>query len=466
MSSVQSIVLHEYEKTIKVSQWDTVYGSVRPYTATNKCVWYQSSKPNVVYVDSETGCIHGLQTGRAVITVYSDENHDIQSYCVVNVEHPVPVSNMWLTRSKMTLKVDEYSDDLCAEIFPYNATNKNVTFVSSNPNVARVYFDGGIRALSPGTTIITATTDDGGYTATCKVHVIVGDVTIKKIGGFTEVVFESGKRWQCINKDMIYKPENATRMLIDRSNFNLFVNPNTVPIVHEFRYYSPEEFKVLFAIDPLGVARYIEQYAIFKCESLCETLQLKDEFFELFFDRKPKYFTLTNDGDWIETTDKSDPENVISESESYFGIHSIGNIDGIRILTNLVDIGTYVLSLFSKSDITDEIIELGGTLIKIALYCYDKDYESAARELLEYAINVDYETDPDEFDIYGELLDPVFDTLAVLNSMQDILDCLSEKQMYYCATIDYCVNKVNYNVKLQLQNGNVYTLSSINDLII
>lgn len=92
-------------------------------------------------------------------------------------------------------------------------------------------------------------------------------------------------------------------------------------------------------------------------------------------------------------------------------------------------------------------------------------YSAAANELFEYAISFDPNTDADKYDARGELIYPVFDALSALNNIADILECLSNKQMYYCATIDYCVNKVNYNVKLQLQSGKTYTLSSINDLI-
>lgn len=460
---VESISFPVPELTMNVNNTMKLGVIVSPSNATNRKVYWSSCCSDIATVDSD-GTVRPQSPG--VVDIYATtEDGNLTAKCTITINEYIPVRSIRFANSELTLKQSN-TKKLNAIIEPSNATYPQVIWQSCCPDIATVDSNGTIIPHSPGYVDIYATTVDGSLTTKCTVHVVIEDVTIKTVDYFTEVHFESGKIWKCINKDMIYKPENATRMLIDRSNFNLFVNPNTIPIVHEFRYYSPEEFKVLFAIDPLGVARYIEQYASFKCESLRETLQLKDEFFELFFDRKPKYFTLTNDGGWIETTDKSDPENVISESESYFGIHSIGNIDGIRILTNLVDIGTYVLSLLAKSEITEELIELGGTLIKIGLYCYDEDYASAAKELLKYAINVDSETDPDEFDIYGELLDPVFDTLALLNNMQDILDCLSEKQMYYCATIDYCVNKVNYNVKLQLQNGNVYTLASINDLII
>ncbi|MBR4225184.1 MAG: Ig domain-containing protein [Candidatus Methanomethylophilaceae archaeon] len=57
-----------------------------------------------------------------------------------------------------------------ATVFPSDATNKNVIWTSSNTGVATV--DGGVvTTLAVGEAIITATTEDGGYSAQCKVTV-------------------------------------------------------------------------------------------------------------------------------------------------------------------------------------------------------------------------------------------------------------------------------------------------------
>ena len=63
---------------------------------------------------------------------------------------------------------------LFAVVMPPNATNRNVLWRSSNENVASVSVSGLITALSAGTTTITATTEDGGFQATCRVTVQQG----------------------------------------------------------------------------------------------------------------------------------------------------------------------------------------------------------------------------------------------------------------------------------------------------
>ena len=54
---------------------------------------------------------------------------------------------------------------------PATATNKNVTWKSSNPEVAAIAADGTVTGVAKGETTITVTTEDGSFTAICKVTV-------------------------------------------------------------------------------------------------------------------------------------------------------------------------------------------------------------------------------------------------------------------------------------------------------
>lgn len=57
-------------------------------------------------------------------------------------------------------------------ISPQNATNKNVTWLSDNPRVTKVDTTGRVVALAPGYATISATTEDGSYSASCLIQVI------------------------------------------------------------------------------------------------------------------------------------------------------------------------------------------------------------------------------------------------------------------------------------------------------
>ena len=81
----------------------------------------------------------------------------------------VDVTGVTLNKSEITLNIGQ-SSTLTPTISPSNATNKNVTWQSGDTSVATVT-DGVVKAIGEGTTTITVTTKDGGFTATCSVTV-------------------------------------------------------------------------------------------------------------------------------------------------------------------------------------------------------------------------------------------------------------------------------------------------------
>lgn len=87
---------------------------------------------------------------------------------------PIPqgtsVTGITLDKSSATLTVGE-NIKLIPTISPTDATNQKIIWTSSNPDIAAVDDSGTITALMEGNAIITATTEDGGFTATCNVSV-------------------------------------------------------------------------------------------------------------------------------------------------------------------------------------------------------------------------------------------------------------------------------------------------------
>jgi uncharacterized protein YjdB len=82
----------------------------------------------------------------------------------------VAVTGVALDQATMTLPVGEGTRMLVVTVAPATATNKSVTWSSSAPEVAAVV-DGVVTPIIKGATTITATTVDGGFTATCAVTV-------------------------------------------------------------------------------------------------------------------------------------------------------------------------------------------------------------------------------------------------------------------------------------------------------
>ena len=74
--------------------------------------------------------------------------------------------------SPASLTLDEgQTGQLTETVSPDDATDKSVTWSSDNTSVANVDENGLVRAVSEGNATITATTNDGGYTATSEIEV-------------------------------------------------------------------------------------------------------------------------------------------------------------------------------------------------------------------------------------------------------------------------------------------------------
>lgn len=82
---------------------------------------------------------------------------------------PVAVTDVQLNQSELSLEVGGTAT-LTATVLPADATNKAITWSSSNTAVATVD-NGKVTAVAKGESTITVTTTDGGKTATCKVTV-------------------------------------------------------------------------------------------------------------------------------------------------------------------------------------------------------------------------------------------------------------------------------------------------------
>lgn len=88
-----------------------------------------------------------------------------------------PVTGITLDKTLMNLITGSSSGTLTATVAPDNATNKNISWTSSKPEVATVA-NGVVTPIAAGTTTITATTEDERKTATCEVAVIAKDCPV------------------------------------------------------------------------------------------------------------------------------------------------------------------------------------------------------------------------------------------------------------------------------------------------
>lgn len=164
---VTGVTLNYSSISLIVGSSRTLTATVTPSDALDKSVTWSSNNTSVATV-STSGTVSAKAVGTAVITVRTNDGGKTAT-CTVTVT-PVSVTGVSLNKSSLTLYVSD-NETLVATVSPTNATNKSVTWSSSNYSVANVNSAGTVSALSAGSAIITATTSDGGYTATCSVTV-------------------------------------------------------------------------------------------------------------------------------------------------------------------------------------------------------------------------------------------------------------------------------------------------------
>ena len=132
-------------------------------------VTWSSSNTSVATVSS-SGVVTAKAVGNATITATSQADGTKSGTCTVTVtDSTVHVTGVSLNKNSTVLNIDG-NETLTATVSPNNATNKDVTWSSSNTSVATVS-NGTISAKATGSSIITVTTVDGSYTATCTVTV-------------------------------------------------------------------------------------------------------------------------------------------------------------------------------------------------------------------------------------------------------------------------------------------------------
>ena len=189
------------------------------YTATleatgNNITWSASDLPAGLTLDADTGAITGIPTtdGQFQVTVTATNSvGSIDRTYTLNIK-PATVSVTGLKLDKDSLILQENgSYTLTATVEPADATNKAVTWASSDTNIATVSADGTVTAISAGNATITATAADGsGISASCNLTVTHGNMIQTPKKDATCTVDGTEEYWTCEICGKHYKDESGT----------------------------------------------------------------------------------------------------------------------------------------------------------------------------------------------------------------------------------------------------------------
>ena len=166
---VTGVNLDRASITMMVGGTEPLTATVLPSNATNINVTWSSSDESIATVDAY-GVVTAVSAGTALITVTTVDGGFVASCIVTVTAQPISVTGVSLNKPSATIIVGR-TEPLTATVYPANATNRGVTWSSSNPSVATVDAYGVVTAVSAGTALITVTTVDGGFAASCTVTV-------------------------------------------------------------------------------------------------------------------------------------------------------------------------------------------------------------------------------------------------------------------------------------------------------
>ncbi len=394
--------------SVTMTKGDWYYGlsvKIEPLEADCKCVRWSSSNSNVVSINASTGYMYAVGAGTATITATATDGSNVKGSCKVTVAPRA--TNISLSKNDEYLYVGQ-NITIKATLTPNSpiAPLETVSWSSSNPLVATVNSSGIVFGHSAGTTKITATVN--GFHKSITVKVINNKVVVcKDRNSFFEhnhnkIVFYGKnnsiyKEWYCVNDDVwtICSDVSEGNLLYDdirnerkhRACLNYYAeyilesaeNPNEDPLDRYFyqgrgvRTYTIPELKVIYAIDPLGVQAYVQQYAPQKAETDAggrrafndlttneqhkRIVAIKDSFYYDLFGSTAKHYKRIDTNNWVEDTSTNPNMDItVSESEFVFGIHKICGAATIDAIVS------FVVDCFVS--IIDVILDVVGKIYK------------------------------------------------------------------------------------------------------
>ena len=222
--AVTAVSLDKSELKLKDGDTATLTATITPDDATKKILDWTVNKEGIIKLtpaeDGSSCLVETLDASKVetvTVTVKSTDGSNKTATCEVTVE-PVKVEGVSLNRTTLTVILGKEAQTLTATVKPDNATDKTVTW-KADPEAAVELTDNGdgtcsVKAKEGITKIetvaVTATTQDGGHTATCT-------VTVKPV--LIESIYFSGYPYASVGVTFILEPviypEDATNKKLD-----------------------------------------------------------------------------------------------------------------------------------------------------------------------------------------------------------------------------------------------------------
>lgn len=325
--TVQSIAISQPSAEMEIGEKLTLKATVSPSNASYDGLNWTSTNPKVASV-STSGLVTALSEGNTTITVMAGGK--TASCAITVVKGFVAVTSINLNKTSLEL-VEGDSESLTATVLPDDATDKTVTWASSNEAVATVK-DGKITAVKEGEANVSVKA--GNQIASCKVIVkkkVIAVVSIEL--NKTEITLVEG---DSETLTATVKPEDATDKTVTWSSSDL-----AVAVVEEGKITAVKEGKATIAAQAGNI--------IATCSIIVNRDTSNDAI--LFTDANFKAYCVEN----FDTNNDGELSYSEAAKVKAIGLNSedIVSLGGIEFFSNLESLNCspdYSQSMWSNSD--------------------------------------------------------------------------------------------------------------------
>ncbi len=521
---IEEIWLESTHRNIGCDQEDVLIANVRPETAVGREIFWRCTDPTVITLtpNGYQASIKGNKLGNAVVIATAKDEYAITDCCGVNVVTPIQSTGVEI-HGKVKVMRHNDSSLISASVLPLDATNRNVIWESSNPDVAEV------EKHSSNTARITTKNLDGvalikakpadnencENTDVCKVIVDTREkATIVQVieniedfdvpAVYNTVTFENtGRTWRFIHEDYINWEFTSTNSLVyellqsrlEKNMYETIWEDGPLEDPQGDIEFSDEEMQLIYGLDPHGLSAYVQAHATRIANKLVNAtaeeknmvrIAYKNRIFSMLFNKEPDYY-LRNDitSKWEKVTENeisSKPlEQYLSESELLFGTHPIYDgttklvaIDVVLVIAEEVlkipNLSKYKkilksVELFHKAyNMSRRLCEAMFTDNLAA--CVDEIVKECVNEKIDEVLDVDW---GEAFDCVTKPISWVTACYNIGNAFGELAETFASSPLYLKPLLDYSAKNPNYSIHINFVNADdsivTYRADSILDAI-
>jgi len=380
---ITSIKMDSYKETILLNETKRLQINISPSNASNQNLIYYTSNPSIVSITPK-GEITGKKVGISYITITAPGT-TLNIIMSVSVSDKIPLTSISLPQNIAINELSTYT--LTPTYTPSNATDKKITWKSSDETIATVSSNGLVTAKKPGTVEIRVISNDNGHVASTKITVKAISKELKSISlNKTSLTLEAGSEETLTvsyaptyaeNKKITWKSSDETIATISNNGLITAKKPGTVTI----KAISIEGSK----------------------EAICELTVISPPIESIKFENETKTIYV---GDKITLKTISTPENttinnpIWNSSDETVATISDGIITAVSPGTTIITISNEDATITATATIT--VLEKTKEPLNIKVKGYDLSFEPNKKD---YTLKINDDTTsnfahPENFGIF------------------------------------------------------------------